>query len=162
MNSDNPALIIHDILTSLGRTVSTAESCTSGQIAALLTSVSGSSAYYQGGIIAYQNDVKTRFLGVSQEDIGKYDVVSRQVAEQMVRGACRLFGTDYAIASTGYADGGNGAIPSGTIWVACGTVTDVRSICLTVDSGRNENTRNAALSALRIFLDFLGRNVESV
>ena len=158
MDSDDIAFRIHDILISSGRTVSTAESCTSGQIAALLTSVSGSSSYFQGGIVAYQNGIKTRFLGVSADDIVRYDVVSRQVAVQMVSGACSLFGTDYAIASTGYAEGGNGEIPSGTIWIACGTATDIRALCLTEDTGRNENTRRAASAALRMFLEYLEKD----
>ena len=146
---------IRDIMVRSGKTASTAESCTSGQIAALLTSVSGSSDYFQGGLTAYQNSVKTRFLGVNPQDIRKYDVVSRQVAEQMVRGACRMFGTDYALSSTGYAEGGNGTIPAGTIWIAWGSEDDVHSLCTTTDNGRNENTRNASESALRAFLDYI-------
>ncbi len=146
---------IRDIAVKNGKTVSTAESCTSGQIAALLTSVSGSSNYFQGGLVAYQDSVKIKFLSVSEDDIRKYDVVSRQVAEQMVRGACRLFGTDYALASTGYADGGNGTIPSGTIWIAWGSAEDVYSLCLTDDNGRTANTHNAALCAIGKFLDYI-------
>lgn len=158
MANEKPARDIHDILIAVGKSVSTAESCTSGQIAAMITSESGSSSYFQGGIVAYQDEVKTRFLGVSKEDIQKHDVVSRQVAEQMVRGACRLFGTDYAISSTGYAEGGNGEIPSGTIWIAWGTEDEVHSKCLTEDNGRNENTRRAAEAALREFLEYLRKN----
>ena len=146
---------IRDIAVSAGRTVSTAESCTSGRISALLTSVSGSSEYYQGGMTAYQNSLKIQFLGVSPSDIDRYNVVSRQVAEQMVRGACRLFHTDYAIASTGYAEGGTPSIPSGTIWIAWGTPSDVRSLCLTGDCGRENNTANAAETALMEFLSYL-------
>ena len=146
---------IRDIACSKGYTVSTAESCTSGQIAALLTSASGSSGYFQGGITAYQNELKIKFLEVSESDIAKYDVVSRQVAEQMVRGACRLFGTTFAISSTGYADTGNGTIPSGTIWIAWGSENDIHSCCQTTDNGREANTRNAAILAVSKFLDYL-------
>lgn len=146
---------IKDILVSNGKTLSTAESCTSGQIASLLTAVSGSSGYFQGGMIAYQNELKSRFLDVSATDIDKYDVVSRQVAEQMVAGACRLFKTDFAIASTGYADTGNGTIPAGTIWIAWGSASDARTFCLTEDNGREANTRNAAENALLRMLEYL-------
>lgn len=145
---------IRDTMTAHGRTVSTAESCTSGQISALLTAVSGSSGYFQGGITAYQNHLKTKFLGVSATDIEKYDVVSRQVVEQMVRGACRMFGTDYALASTGYADTGTDRIPSGTIWIAWGSCSEVHSLCLQNDCGREENTRAAAEMAVCEFAEW--------
>ena len=85
-------------------TLSTAESCTGGRIAAAITAHSGASRYFQGGLVAYQNEVKEQLLGVPSEMIDRYGVVSRQVAEQMVRGACTLFHTDYALASTGYAE----------------------------------------------------------
>ena len=105
MNSDilHPLCqAIQERMLSRGLTLSTAESCTGGGMAAALTSVDGSSGYFQGGLVAYQNELKERFLGVSEADILRYDVVSRPVAEQMVRGACALFHTHCAIASTGY------------------------------------------------------------
>ena len=109
-------------------TISTAESCTGGRIAAAITARSGASRYFQGGVVAYQNEVKEQLLGVPPEMIEEYDVVSRPVAEQMVRGACRLFHSDYALASTGYAEAWEGHEVE--IWVAWGSETDVHSICL--------------------------------
>lgn len=138
-----------------GQTLSTAESCTSGRIAAEITKVSGASAYFQGGIVAYQDRLKEQFLGVTAESIQLHDVVSREVAEQMVRGACAMFATDYAIASTGYAGEGNGRIPSGTIWVAWGTSSDVHSMQLTTNIDRETNTQNAVQTALNEFLHYL-------
>ena len=90
--------------------LSTAESCTGGRIASSLTAVPGSSAYFIGSVVAYQNEVKERLLDVDSDDIDKYEVVSREVAISMVKGACRLFSSDYALASTGCAgpDGGDG------------------------------------------------------
>ncbi len=73
----------------------------------------------------------------------------------MVTGACSLFKTDFAIASTGYADTGNGTIPAGTIWIAWGSAGDVRTYCLTEDNGREANTRNAAEIALLRMRDYL-------
>lgn len=146
---------IHDLMTSRGLTLSTAESCTSGRIAAILTSVSGASDYFQGALVAYQDDVKTKWLGVDPQTIATYDVVSRQVAEQMVKGACQLFGTDMALASTGYAGGGTDTIPSGTIWIAWGRADDVHSLCLHEDCGREANTANAAQTAVRKLLEYL-------
>lgn len=140
------------VMTERGKTVSTAESCTSGRIASTLTSVSGASDYFLGGLVAYQDDVKIAYLGVTAEMIAEHDVVSRDVVEQMVRGACRMFGSDYALASTGYAGGGTDAIPSGTIWIGWGSETEVYSMKLSEDRGREENTRNAAKTAIRSLL----------
>lgn len=140
------------VMTGRGKTVSTAESCTSGRIASTLTSVSGASDYFLGGLVAYQDDVKIAYLGVTAEMIAEHDVVSRDVVEQMVRGACRMFGSDYALASTGYAGGGTDAIPSGTIWIGWGSETEVYSMKLSEDKGREENTRNAAKTAIRSLL----------
>lgn len=136
-------------------TLSTAESCTGGGMAAALTSVSGSSGYFQGGLVAYQNRLKEQFLGVSEADIQQYDVVSQPVVEQMVRGACALFHTHCALASTGYAGGGNGIIPQGTIWIAWGTASEVHSLCLHGDAGREANTAHAVAEALSHFLLWL-------
>ena len=149
--------VVHEILIAQGKTLSTAESCTSGRIAAEITSVSGSSAYFQGGLIAYQNEVKIKMLGVKAEIIDTYDVVSEEVARYMVRGACRLFGTDYDIASTGYAgpSGGTESIPVGTIWIACGSVDNMKTKCLTGDLGRVQNVERATKEALKLMLHFL-------
>ena len=148
---------LHDILIARGKTLSTAESCTSGRIAAEITSVSGSSAYFQGGLIAYQNEVKIRMLGVRAKTIDTCDVVSEEVVREMVRGACRLFGTDYAIATTGYAGptGGTEHIAVGTIWIACGSVDCMKTKCLTGDLGRIQNVEHATKEALLLMDEFL-------
>lgn len=146
---------IKRIMVERGKTVSTAESCTSGRIAASLTQISGASDYFQGGIVCYQDELKERFLNVSADDIKAYDVVSKPVVEQMVRGACELFHTDYALASTGYAGGGMNGIPDGTIWIAYGSKDDVHSHCLTKNVGREENTENATIEVLRRFLEYI-------
>lgn len=151
MNKDTSRAIL-ELMVGRGKTVSTAESCTSGRIAASLTSISGASDYFQGGIVCYQDELKIRFLGVSADDIRKYDVVSRQVVEQMVCGACKLFHTDYALASTGYAGGGMNGIPDGTIWIGWGSADDVHSLMLTGDNGREANTQNATERVLEEFL----------
>lgn len=151
---------IRRILVLRSKSLSTAESCTSGRIAASLTQVSGASEYFQGGIVCYQDDLKTRFLGVAAEDIELYDVVSQPVVEQMVRGACQLFGTDYALSSTGYAGGGMNGIPDGTIWIGWGSVDDVHSLCIHEDKGREWNTENAVETVLYQFLEFLNDTSE--
>lgn len=152
--------LAHDIqrlLTARHQTLATAESCTGGRIAAALTAVAGSSAYFQGGLVAYQNEVKVRQLGVSAETIARHDVVSREVATEMVLGACRLFGTDYAIATTGYAGpgGGTSEIPTGTIWIAAGNVEQVETLCLRLDGSRVRNLEVATREALRLMMNML-------
>ena len=138
-----------------GKTVSTAESCTSGRIAASLTQISGASDYFQGGIVCYQDELKVRFLGVNPDDIRQFDVVSQPVVEQMVRGACQLFHTDFAMASTGYAGGGMNGIPDGTIWVGWGSADDVHSLVICKDNGRESNTENAVETVLSSMADWL-------
>lgn len=141
-----------------GLTLATAESCTSGGIAREITKVAGSSDYFQGGLVAYQDRLKEEFLGVKAEDIAQYDVVSEPVVSQMVRGACKMFGTDYAIASTGYAGEGCNGIPSGTIWIAWGTPDNIQTECLTRNIDRETNTDNAIKKALEGLLKLLKIN----
>ena len=134
-------------------TLSTAESCTGGRIAAAITAQSGASRYFQGGVVAYQNEVKEQLLGVPSEMIERYGVVSRQVAEQMVKGACALFHSDYALASTGYAEPWEGHEVE--IWVAWGREGDVHSLCLREDFGRVKNVEIATQCVMDEFDKYL-------
>lgn len=134
-------------------TVSTAESCTGGRIAAAITARSGASKYFQGGLVAYQDEVKMRMLGVPAEMIREYGVVSREVAEQMVKGACELFHTEYALASTGYAEEWEGHEVE--IWVAWGCADDVHSLCLREDFGRVKNVDLATRCVLDEFQKYV-------
>ena len=138
-----------------GKTVCTAESCTSGRIAASLTMISGASNYFKGGLVAYQDELKIKYLGVSQSDINEYNVVSKQVVEQMVKGACDMFSADFALASTGYAGSGMDCIPDGTIWIGWGDKSDVHSFLISEDNGRELNTENATKKVLEEFLKYL-------
>lgn len=108
------------LLLSKNLTISTAESCTGGKIASLITSVPGSSAWYKGSVIAYDNAVKTALLGVDPETISRHGAVSEETAREMAEGMLRLLKTDYAIAVTGIAgpDGGTPEKPVGTVWIA--------------------------------------------
>lgn len=148
-------LEIRALLVQRAKTLSTAESCTSGRIAAKLTSVSGASEYFQGSLVAYQDALKIRFLGVEAQTIKEHDVVSREVVQQMVRGAIRLFGTDYAIASTGYTGAGANGIPAGTVWLGWGSEDDVHTLCLEGDHGREANTEEAANVAIEEFYKYI-------
>ncbi|HKK63530.1 MAG TPA: competence/damage-inducible protein A [Bacteroidales bacterium] len=101
-------------------TLSTAESCTGGNIARLLTSISGSSDYFHGSVVAYSNEIKTSILEVSAKDIEDYGAVSEQVVQAMAKGVMGKFKTDLSIAVSGIAgpDGGTDEKPVGTVWIA--------------------------------------------
>ena len=111
---------IGELLIPLGWTVATAESCTGGLISHYITNVSGSSAYFVGGVVAYDNRVKNALLGVPEEILAKFGAVSAQVARRMAQGAQRLFGAHIGIASTGIAGptGGTPEKPVGTVYIA--------------------------------------------
>lgn len=142
-------ITLRDRLVAKGYTVSTAESCTGGRIAAMMTEVSGSSKFYQGGIIAYQNEVKIRELGIPAQMIEEYDVVSEPVVKAMVCGACRKFGTTFALASTGYAEAWEGH--NVEIWIAWGSPDNIHTLHLTEDNGRVANVEAAAIRAVTEF-----------
>ena len=103
-----------------GLRVATAESCTGGLLAKVITDLPGASAYYNGGLVAYSNDFKVHHLGVDPGALERHGAVSRVVALQMARGACRAYSADVAMAVTGVAgpDGGSAEKPVGTVWLA--------------------------------------------
>ncbi len=115
-----PAEILLEKLRATGRTVATAESCTGGNIAHRLTSIAGSSESYVGSVVSYSNIVKANVLGVNMADIEAHGAVSEPVVCQMAQGACRLLGSDCAVATSGIAGPGGGSPdkPVGTVWIA--------------------------------------------
>ena len=117
---DNLAETLGERLLENGKTVATAESCTGGNIAHLITLVAGSSRYYKGSVVSYANEVKEKVLGVRAGDLQQYGAVSEEVVKQMAEGVKRLLKTDYAIATSGIAgpSGGSGEKPVGTVWIA--------------------------------------------
>jgi nicotinamide-nucleotide amidase len=112
--------VLGDLLRKNGLTISTAESCTGGNIAHLLTSIPGSSAWYMGSTITYSYESKTELLGVPKEVIEKNGAVSEEVVTSMVNNAKKLLGTDCAVATSGIAGPGGGTPdkPVGTVWIA--------------------------------------------
>jgi nicotinamide-nucleotide amidase len=107
-------------LHTAGRRIATAESCTSGWIAKVMTDVAGSSAWFECGYVTYSNAAKIRDLGVSQQTLDSYGAVSEQTVREMARGALRVSGADIAVAVSGIAgpDGGVPGKPVGTVWFA--------------------------------------------
>ena len=111
---------IGELLRSRHLTMGTAESCTGGYIAHLITRVAGSSDYFCGGVVSYSNEVKHHVLGVSEDSLAQYGAVSRPVVEQMALGAIRVLGCDCAVATSGIAGPGGGTPekPVGLIYIA--------------------------------------------
>lgn len=120
-------VILGRLLTKNKMTISTAESCTGGKIAQMLTAIPGSSSYFKGSIVSYSTEIKTEILKVPQELIDKYSVVSREVAIEMALGAKKLLKTDYAISTTGNAGPEKGDSPAevGTVFIALATKNKV-------------------------------------
>ncbi len=143
-------------------TVATAESCTGGKVASLITSVSGSSEYYKGSVVSYCNEVKANVLGVSRADLEKYGAVSSTVAEQMAVGVRKLLGVDYAVSTTGIAGptGGSDEKPVGTVWIAVATPTKVVSRKYIFGKDRSINIERFAASALSMLIVEMEKNVE--
>ncbi len=112
--------VIGQLLNKNNLTLATAESCTGGYLAHMITSVPGSSRYFKGSVIAYSNEVKTAQLGVSTEDLKQQGAVSEKVAKELAEGVRKALNTDIAIATTGIAgpDGGTIEKPVGTVWIA--------------------------------------------
>ncbi|MBB1282894.1 competence/damage-inducible protein A [Flavisolibacter sp. BT320] len=151
-------VIISWLLKEKGATLSTAESCTGGYIAHLLTSLPGSSAIFLGTVVAYDNSVKENVLGVDNRTLQEHGAVSEQTVLQMAAGACKQLQTDYAIATSGIMgpDGGSGEKPVGTVWIGVANKdgrAKAQKFHFRFDRMRNiELAANNALLLLRKFL----------
>ena len=122
-------VVLGKLLTQKKRTISTAESCTGGKIASVLTSVSGSSNYFKGSVVSYATETKVNVLGMSEELINQFSVVSQEVAEAMASQSQKMFKTDFAIATTGNAGPNKGEADAevGTVFIAIATPKGVFS-----------------------------------
>lgn len=151
-DKDKLEQVVGDLLAKKNASLSLAESCTGGNLAHMITSVSGSSSYFKGSIVAYSNTVKTDFLSVNSQLIIKYGAVSKQVVEKMALGANLRFDTDYSIATSGVAgpNGGTKEKPVGTVWVAIACKEIVYSKKLTLGDNRERNILISSLSALNL------------
>ena len=148
---DKQARIIVEKATAAGATVATAESLTGGLIAAMLTSVPGSSASVRGGIVSYVNEVKAELLGVSEDVLARQGAVDELVALQMARGALRELGSDVSVAVTGIAGptGSEPGKPVGTVWIGCATAKKTHAACHHFEGGREAVRLQTVLIALR-------------
>lgn len=146
---------ILDLCVRRGWKLAVAESCTGGLIGARLTSVSGSSAYFTGGVIAYSNDLKMGLLGVPMGLLESEGAVSGLVVEAMSMGAVMAGAADCGIAVTGIAgpDGGSDEKPVGTVWIGIALPTGTTSKCFHFDGKREEIREQAVTAALQLFLE---------
>ncbi len=144
--------IVGDLLRSKKASLATAESCTGGYIAHLITSIAGSSDYFKGSVISYANEIKINELGVSASAIEKHGAVSQQVVEQMAAGIRKKFNTDYAIAVSGIAGPGGGSAekPVGTVWIAIASPKGIKASKHLFGNNRERNIRKTALEALNL------------
>jgi len=154
---ENLAMVVQKILKGKNKTIGTAESCTGGYIAHLITSNSGSSVGYKGSIISYANDVKERILGVTDKTLRAVGAVSEETVIQMVKGAVEKLQVDFAVATSGIMgpDGGTDEKPVGTVWIAAGNKDKIETakLAFRFDRARNiEMTGHAALNFLRKFI----------
>ena len=154
---ENLATVVTRILKEKNKTIGTAESCTGGYIAHLITSNPGSSVGYKGSIISYANDIKEKILGVSDKTLRTVGAVSEETVIQMVKGAIEKLNVDFAVATSGIMgpDGGTDEKPVGTVWIAAGNKGKVETakLAFRFDRERNiEMTSHTALNFLRKFI----------
>jgi nicotinamide-nucleotide amidase len=151
-NEDSLEKVVGDLLKEKNQTVCTAESCTGGEIAHMITGIPGSSLYFKGSVIAYANSVKTQILNVPDDILEKYGAVSEEVVSHMAGEARKLIDTDFCVATSGIAgpDGGSESKPVGTLWFAVsskkGTVAEKRIF----GTDRITNIKRFSLAALNL------------
>ena len=148
------------LLLQKGKTMSTAESCTGGYIAHLLTAIAGSSAFYNGSVVSYSNDVKENMLKVKKTTLNAVGAVSEEVVKEMAAGVLQSIATDYTIAVSGIMgpDGGMPDKPVGTVWVCVGSIEKLVTHKFSFRFDRERNIRLTALNALNMLRKFILEN----
>jgi nicotinamide-nucleotide amidase len=150
--------VIGKLLKERNSTLSLAESCTGGIIASKIVSISGSSDYFKGGVVAYSNEIKMKELGVPAETLAMHGAVSQQTAEAMAEGVRTRFETDYSLSVTGIAGplGGSEEKPVGTVWIAVSSKEKTMAKKFRFGDNRQRNitrTAMAAMNMLRLFIE---------
>ncbi len=140
------------LLNERGKTLSTAESCTGGYIAHLITSIAGSSKIFNGSIISYANDVKTNLLKVDEETLKEVGAVSEETVLEMLKGLLSQFNTDYGLATSGIMGptGGSEEKPVGTVWIAVGKKGNMKAKKFKFRFDRKRNIELTAFAALNM------------
>ncbi len=149
--------IVGKILLERNQTLVTAESCTGGYVAHLITSIPGSSGYFRGSVIAYDNEIKKAMLGVNPEVLSVAGAVSEETVRAMVTGALQAMNSDFALATTGIMGPGGGSEkkPVGTVWIAAGNTRETLTQKLWFRFDRQRNTELTAANVLNLLRRFI-------
>lgn len=149
--------LVHRWMTENGKTLSVAESCTGGAIAAKFTAMAGASVYFNAGVVSYSNEAKRDILGVNMDDIVRYGAVSETVAIQMAEGVRRAGQSDYAVSTTGIAGptGGSAEKPVGTVWIGVATPKGSFAVLKNCGTDRSQIIDRATAYAIKLLYDNL-------
>lgn len=158
MDKRNLAQTLKSLLSASGCTLSCAESCTGGNIAHKITSISGSSEYFVGGVVSYAAEVKENLLDVKASTIREQGIVSSAVAREMACGIRKLLGTTFSVATTGWADSyGDEHESAGTVWIAVDGPKGTKSVKYHSNSTRNVNISRFTSVAIRFLIDYISK-----
>ena len=151
-DTDTMEGVVSNLLIEKKYTLSTAESCTGGNISKMITSISGSSSFFNGSVVSYTNKSKSQLLDVNEQDIKKHGAVSKQVVEQMAQNVRLKFDSDYGISTSGIAGPNGGTLekPVGTVWIAIASEDKVISKKLNLGYNRERNIHVSSLSVLNL------------
>lgn len=154
---DSMQVVLGKLLLAKNKTVSTAESCTGGYIAHLITSVPGSSKYYEGSIVSYSYNVKETLLGVQEKTLNANGAVSEETVIEMLQGLLRKLNTDYGVAVSGIMgpDGGTDDKPVGTVWMAVGNRENHHTQKINLRFSRERNIEVTGMMALNFLRKFI-------
>jgi nicotinamide-nucleotide amidase len=154
---ENMPSVLGKLLLKEKKTIATAESCTGGAIAALITSVPGSSAYFEGSVVSYSYRIKMEVLGVSSNTLNSFGAVSKETVEEMLKGLLQKMGTDYGIAVSGIMgpNGGTPDKPVGSVWIAVGNKDKIVTHLLHQRFGRMKNIEVTSFMALNKMREFI-------
>ncbi|MCQ2362127.1 MAG: CinA family protein [Acidaminococcaceae bacterium] len=148
--------LIGQLLNKYKETIAFAESCTGGLAASMITDVAGSSAYMQGGIVCYTNEIKAKVLGVKEETLAKFSAISEATAKEMAENIRQKFHSDYGIGITGNAGpGASEGKPLGLVYIGIASANKTQVWELHFNSTRIENKKLIATNALSLLKEFI-------
>ena len=155
---------LYRLCVATNSSIAIAESCTSGLVASNITSISGSSDYFKGGVIVYQNDIKTKILGISKELMIKKTAVSFDVARQMAINVRERFDSTYSVATSGYAGplGGDKYNPVGTVFVSVASPYKCSFKQFFFEGSRESIVDQAAKRSIEFLVEEIKKQVETL
>jgi PncC family amidohydrolase len=153
------AIQLAELLKHNGLTLAVAESCTGGLLGGCVTAVAGSSSFFRGGVIAYDNGIKRDILGVPSDDLEKHGAVSAQVVEAMAKGAAKLFNCGCAISVSGIAGPGGGTDekPVGLVFIGVYFNDQAQSKSFVFDGNRDEVREKSVAAAVEFLIEAIGK-----